>query len=62
MVEVIVVDIVAWIQSNWTDVVKVIAYVIAGASVVVKLTPTPKDDIILGKVKTFLSKFIALNP
>lgn len=55
-------EIVNWVQSNWADIAKIIAYIIAGASIIVRLTPTPKDDVILGKIKNFLSKFIALNP
>ncbi|WP_417436422.1 hypothetical protein [Idiomarina abyssalis] len=35
--------------------------VIGLASVVVKLTPTQKDDKILGQVKYFVSRFVALN-
>lgn len=44
-----------------TDVMNIIAYIIAIASIIVKLTPTPKDDEVLGKIKNFVSKFIALN-
>ena len=55
-------DIILWVQNNWADVAKTIAYIIAGASILVKLTPTPIDDNILKKIKDFLSKFIALNP
>ena len=43
------------------DVVIVITSIIGLASVIVKLTPTPADDELLGKVKNFLSKYIALN-
>ena len=53
---------IAWIQGNWAEVAKTVAYIIAGASIIVKLTPTLKDDAILGKIKKFLSRFIALNP
>lgn len=31
------------------------------ASIIVKLTPTTRDDAVLAKVKNFMSKFIALN-
>ena len=43
------------------DIVIVVSSLIAIASVIVKLTPSPKDDEILGKIKKFISKFIALN-
>ncbi len=53
---------IQWIIENWAEVAKAIAYIIAGVSVIVKITPTPKDDTILKKIKDFLSRFIALNP
>lgn len=53
--------IVAWFQANWGNITTVIAYLIAIASVIVKLTPTLKDDNILLNVVKFLSKYIALN-
>ena len=54
-------NIVSWIQTHWMDIANVIAYAIALASIIVKLTPTPKDDAILSKIVAFLSKYIALN-
>lgn len=53
--------IIAWFQTNWTNIAQGIAYVIAAASIVVKLTPTLKDDNILLGIIKFLSKYIALN-
>ena len=54
-------EIIQWVQLNWIDVTTVIAYVIAIASIIVKFTPTQKDDAVLAKIVTFLSKYIALN-
>jgi len=54
--------IIAWFQANIGDIINIIAYIIAGASIIVKLTPSTKDDAILGKIIAFLSKYIALNP
>ena len=45
-----------------TDIIQLVLAIIGLASVIVKITPSTKDDEILGKVKNFLSKFIALNP
>jgi hypothetical protein len=53
--------IVAWFQTNWVNIVNVITAVIAAASIIVKMTPTLKDDNILLGVIKFLSKYIALN-
>ena len=49
-----------WILANWDSVLLIISGVISGASVIVKLTPTPKDDAILAKVVSFL-EILSLN-
>ena len=36
-------------------VTEVISYVIAGSSLIVAVTPTPKDDAILAKIKGFFA-------
>ena len=51
-----------WIVEHWAEIVQLILAIIGAASIVVKLTPTPKDDEILGKIKKFISNWIALNP
>lgn len=54
--------IVDWIRAiPGGDVGIIIASVVTIASIIVKWTPTPKDDEILGKIKKFISKWIALN-
>jgi len=54
-------DLISWVSTNWLDVVNVVSYLIAAATIIVKLTPTMKDDVWLKKVIDFLSKYIALN-
>ena len=54
-------NIIAYLQAHWLDITNVIAYIIAGATIIVKLTPTPKDDAVLAKIIGFLGKYIALN-
>ena len=54
-------EIVNWFQTNWTNITSVIAYMIAIASIIVKLTPGIKDDNFLLGVIKFLGKYIALN-
>lgn len=39
-----------WVTAHWKDILDVVAYTVAAASVVVKITPTPKDDTVLDKV------------
>lgn len=43
------------------EILQIIAYVIAAATIIVKLTPTLKDDNFLLPIVKFLSKYIALN-
>lgn len=49
-------DIINWFTTNWTVILNVIAYIIAAASLIVKLTPTPKDDTWLAHVIDVLKK------
>jgi hypothetical protein len=53
--------IILWFGSNWVNITNIIAYTIAIASIIVRFTPTPKDDDFLKKIIDFLSKYIALN-
>ena len=54
--------IVDWIRSiPGGDIGIIIASIVAIASIIVKWTPSPADDEILGKIKNFVSKWIALN-
>lgn len=50
-----------FIVTNWEQIVVVILAVVGAASAITKLTPTPKDDKIVAKVKKVLDA-IALNP
>lgn len=53
--------IISWITGNWDDVIQIILQIIGLASVIVKVTPTLKDDDVLKGVMRFLGKYIALN-
>ena len=55
-------DLFTWVTTHWAEILQAIVSVIGTASIIVKLTPTPKDDTILAKVVGFLGKWIALNP
>ena len=50
----------AWL-GDYAWILDVIAYVIAIASIIVRLTPTLKDDNFLLPIVKFLGKFIALD-
>lgn len=49
-----------WILANWENVLLIISGVISVASIIVKLTPTPKDDAVLARIISFL-KILSLN-
>jgi len=53
---------IEWIVGHWTDVAQIIVGVVGVASIIVKLTPNVKDDAVLGKIKKFISNWLALNP
>jgi len=51
-----------WELRNYANEIgAIIAYVIAIASIIVKLIPTLKDDAVLLKIVKFVSKYVALN-
>jgi len=52
---------VEWVKANWTQIIGIITSIIGVASIIVKLTPTIKDNEILEKIIKFLGKYIALN-
>jgi hypothetical protein len=53
--------IITWFQSNGKDLLLIYTSLVTAASIVVKLTPTLKDDDALKGVIKFIGKFIALN-
>lgn len=53
--------LIDWFQAHNADLVILVTSIIGTVSIIVRLTPTPKDDEIFGKVYKFISKFIALN-
>ena len=50
-----------WIQANGKDILAVIGAVVTASSLIVKLTPTPKDDQVLGKIIKILSALSLCN-
>ena len=52
---------IAWIFDNWQTIAVVITGIISVASIIVKVTPTQRDDQALAKVLKVLAVF-ALTP
>ena len=50
-----------YIIEHWSDIIEIIGGVIVAASVIVKLTPSAKDNIILKKIRAIL-ELLALTP
>ena len=57
----IVMGIVKWFGDNGVALLGAIASIIGAVSVIVRLTPTLKDDNVWLPIVKFLSKYIALN-
>ena len=55
------IEIILWIQSNWALILQIISGIISVSTLIVKATPTLKDDHILKKVIKFTGKYLALN-
>ncbi len=49
-----------WIMQNWESVLLAVTSVIAAASAIAALTPTPKDDVFLNTVRRIID-VLALN-
>lgn len=54
-------DFINLIWENWGDIAKAITMIIGAASIIVRITPTLRDDTILKSIIRFLGKYIALN-
>jgi hypothetical protein len=52
---------IAWFQANWAQIIEAYLMLIGAASIIVKLTPTLKDDDALKWLIKFLGKYLALN-
>ena len=52
---------IEWITLYWDNLLQIYLAIVGIASIVVKLTPTLKDDHTFKAVVRFLGKYIALN-
>ena len=46
-----------WITANWVNVLAAFGTLVAAAGAIARLTPTKKDDEIVGIIKKFLDYF-----
>ena len=54
-------EIISFIQNHWDELLAIIGGVVSVASIIVKLTPTTKDDNVLNTVINFLAKLSIVN-
>jgi len=57
----LITKLIAWFSTNWQELATAIAAIIGAASIIVKLTPTLKDDNYLKTIIKFIGKYIALD-
>ena len=57
----LVISVYNWFTTNYNAIADIVAYTIAIASIIVKMTPTLRDDNVLKEIIKFLGKFIALD-
>ena len=56
-----IVGTISWIQNNWDNAIAIYLQIVGLASIIVKITPTLKDDDVLKNVVRFVGKYVALN-
>lgn len=55
-------EIITWLKMNWDSVLAIIGGVVSVATIIVKLTPTQKDDNALATIIKILAIFSLVNP
>lgn len=55
-------QLIAWCGEHWQDILAIIGGAVGVATVIVKLTPTQKDDAVLAKVISVLAALSLVNP
>ena len=53
---------VDWIIQHYDEVFEAVGYIVTACTILVKLTPTQKDDAILAKIVKILDVFSVVNP
>lgn len=54
-------DVFIWVQTHWSDLVFIWTSVVTVASIIVKWTPTLRDNTFLLSVIKWVAKYLALN-
>ena len=54
-------EVLTFIQNHYDELLAIIGCVVSIATIIVKLTPTDKDNKVLEKIINFLAKFSIIN-
>lgn len=54
-------NVINFIQTHYQDILAIIGAIVSIATIIVKITPTEKDDAILTKIVNMLSKLSLVN-
>ena len=54
-------ETISFIQNHWDELLAIIGGIVSIATIIVKLTPTTKDDNALNAIVNFLAKFSVVN-
>lgn len=54
-------EAISFIQNHYDELLAIIGGVVSVATIIVKLTPTTKDDNVLNAIVNFLAKFSIIN-
>ena len=54
-------NVINFIQAHYQDILAIIGAIVSIATIIVKITPTEKDDAVLTKIVNMLSKLSLVN-
>ena len=54
-------SVVAWVTAHYAQMISAYLALVGFVSIIVKMTPTLKDDDVLKGIIKFMGKYIALN-
>ncbi len=54
-------EIINFFQNHYDELLAILGGIVSIATIIVKLTPTTKDDDVLTKIVNFLDKFSLVN-
>ena len=53
---------IAWVLGHWHEIGAALVALLAAASAITRLTPSPKDDAAVSRLQNLLARISMLNP